>query len=157
MDLAPATLRTSHCLAHEVTLCAVPAEGANTCLAPAWSCCHPAGRRRGEQHPSEPAPDHRPRFPSRPRAGEQRHRVLLSVAERISARLTSHSPLCLPEPTQGILCPSKNQVWGQGLSPGQSHCSVTTGSSIFGTSCLSLTMHNPVDTLGDGRKYPVTY
>lgn len=81
----------------------------------AWLQLGPAatllGGGEGEQHPSEPAPDHRPRFPSRPRAGEQRHRVLLSVAERISARLTSHSPLCLPEPTQFFL-PTRNTLPG---------------------------------------------
>lgn len=67
----------------------------------AWLQLGPAatllGGGEGEKHPSGAG------FPSRPRAGEQRHRVLLSVTERISARLTSHSPLCLPEPTQFFL------------------------------------------------------
>lgn len=123
-NLAPSTLRTSHCLAHEVTLCAVPAEGANTGLAPAWSCGHSAGGWGGGAASFRDVAclTTGPSIPSGPRAGldlaEQRHHVLLSVTERISARLTSHYPFCLPEPMQFFL-PTRNAL------PGFSHFYLT--------------------------------
>lgn len=56
----------------------------------------------------------------------------------------------------GLLSFQESGLGARRLSLGQSHWNVTTGSSILGMSCLSLTRHKPVTHwgLGGGHSLP---